>query len=112
MTITAALLDRNDVYLRIDTLPDPSALTPRHLPQITACDLRAGRYKWIADVAGPMGGAFWPLDWLNRTSPDQRAVALHAEIVRLRAANNSLPGPSRTSERSLVRAAKRNVPRS
>ena len=67
----AALLDENGVFLRID---DVAVLTARHLPQIKVCDLPSGQYRWIADSANPMGGAFWPVKWLERKAQDVRDV--------------------------------------
>lgn len=64
MTIKAALLDEQGIFLRIDEVADEAALTERHLPQITTCDLPPGRYRWIAqpdDKTNPYGGSFWPL---------------------------------------------------
>jgi hypothetical protein len=57
MTLKAALLDERGVYLRMDELADPALLTALHLPQITACDQPAGRYKWVEDAATSYGGA-------------------------------------------------------
>lgn len=65
MTIKAALLDEQGIFLRIDELKSKSALTDRHLPAITECDLPAGRYVWLADDANPYGGAFWPVPKLR-----------------------------------------------
>lgn len=64
MTLKAALLDEQGIFLRIDELDDAEALTERHLPQITDCDLPPGRYRWVPDPddnANPYGGSFWPL---------------------------------------------------
>lgn len=64
MSIKAALLDEQGIFLRVDELEDKSQLTALHLPQITACDLPPGRYRWVeqeSSEANPYGGAFWPL---------------------------------------------------
>jgi hypothetical protein len=66
MTITAALLDEQGIFLKVDTLKSKAALTERHLPSIKNCDLPPEKYKWVADQANPYGGAFWPLPKLNR----------------------------------------------
>jgi hypothetical protein len=94
--VRAALLDENGVYLRMDTLADPGLLTSRHLPQITACDLPPGKYRWIAHGAqvspeiaralGSMcdnecGGAFVPINWLERVEQDARDVLASAEAM-------------------------------
>ena len=65
MTIKAARLDEQGVYQGIDELADASALTPLHLPQIEACDLAPGLYRWVPDVAAEKGGAFWPIAYLE-----------------------------------------------
>lgn len=69
MTIKAALLDEQGIFLRIDELEDEAEITERHLPGITDCDLPAGRYVWRADPSNPYGGAFWPAP----TNPRSRA---------------------------------------
>lgn len=46
MTIRAALLDANDVFLRIDELADESELTDRHVPEVTEVDFAPGAYRW------------------------------------------------------------------
>lgn len=74
MTLLAALIDADGVFLRMEELADPRQLTARHLPQITACDLPAGKYKWVADARNPYGGAFWSLEWLKRIEDDRAAV--------------------------------------
>ena len=66
MTIHAALLDANGVFLRIDELASEADLTPRHLAAITTCDLAPGEYKWVPDDANPYGGAFWNITWLKK----------------------------------------------
>lgn len=58
MTIRCALLDAADVYVGMVDVDDPADLTDRHLPQITACDLPGGEYRWQADAGNPYGGAF------------------------------------------------------
>jgi hypothetical protein len=82
MTIKAALLDAPaaggmGVYVRMDELPDATALTERHVPAVIVCDLPAGKYRWVPDATGrnPFGGAFWPLNYLNRLAQDQIDVA-------------------------------------
>jgi hypothetical protein len=60
MTIRAARLDALGIYQGMDVLDDASHLTPQHLPQITACDLPPGRYRWTP-AQNPMGGEFRPL---------------------------------------------------
>jgi hypothetical protein len=67
----AALLDADGVFQKIDDVPVP---TERHLPQITQCDLPAGKYKWIPDPTSPSGGAFWPLKYLRRIEQDKLDV--------------------------------------
>lgn len=70
MSIKAALLDApassgKGVYLRIDELPGEAALTDRHVPQITECDLPANEYVWVPNDNDPPG-AFWPKAWVER----------------------------------------------
>lgn len=74
MTLRAALIDANGVFLRMDELADPREMTARHLPQITDCDLPSGKYKWVPDPMNPYGGAFWDLAWLKRVEDDRAAV--------------------------------------
>lgn len=61
--IKAALLDKDDLYIRIDTLNSEAELTDRHLPQITSCDLEPYRYKWIRSESEKteFGGSFLPI---------------------------------------------------
>src|SRR5690242_6805793 len=77
--ILAALLDENGVYLRMDELPDKSALTERHLPKITACDLPPGEYRWVPspkrDKTNPYGGQFVSIAW-QKAIDETRAKAL------------------------------------
>lgn len=47
--VKAALLDENGVFLRIDSIPIDQ-LTPRHLPQITECDLPPGKARWNSET--------------------------------------------------------------
>lgn len=79
MGIRAALLDEQGVYLRVDELVDATELTARHLPQIRVCDLAPGKYRWIPtdNQANEYGGAFWPLAWLSRLTPEQREKLEH-----------------------------------
>jgi hypothetical protein len=74
MTIRAARLDANDIYVCIDELADQSQLTGRHLPAIEACDLPAGKYRWLADAANAAGGAFWPVAWLDAQASNIAAI--------------------------------------
>lgn len=53
-----ALLDENNVFLGMADVAEPG---PRHLPQITRCDLPPGEYAWEPDDSNPYGGAFVPL---------------------------------------------------
>ena len=41
--VKAALLDADGYFVRMD---ETAELTPRHLPQIDACDLPPGQYRW------------------------------------------------------------------
>jgi hypothetical protein len=80
MTIKAALLSAPaaggmGVYLRIDELADDSQLTDRHVPAVTECDLPAGKYRWLPDPGNPFGGAFWPINYLDRLAQDQVDIA-------------------------------------
>jgi hypothetical protein len=64
MSIKAALLDEQGIFLGIDELTDAGQLTDQHLPGITECDLPPGRYRWVpteVNTINPYGGAFWPL---------------------------------------------------
>lgn len=75
MTIKAALLDENGVYLKIAEVADASQLGERHLPGITACDLPPGQYRWVPDPRNPMGGSFWALKTLARMSESLKILA-------------------------------------
>lgn len=69
MTLKAALLDEQGIFLTIDTLKSKAQLTDRHLPQITHCDLPPGRYRWVPtpdDQTNPYGGQFVPLPKRSR----------------------------------------------
>lgn len=86
MTIQAALLDADGVFLRIDELASEADLTPLHLAAITSCDLAPGEYKWVPDTANPYGGAFWNIAWLQKQAAtlaladiEQRKQALKNE---------------------------------
>lgn len=90
--IRAALLDEGGRFVRIDSLESADALTPRHLPQITECDLPAGQYLWVAEpsvredgaLANPYGGSFWCLAWLRRAAEDRdRACSVEQTIGRI-----------------------------
>ena len=109
MTVRAALLDANGVYLRMDEFADESALTPLHLPQIPVCDLPGGEYVWIADKTNPYGGAFWPLKWLARVERDRQAVQEAqekvVEVEQLRALAPEQRRPARAAARA-ARAAR------
>ena len=109
MTVRAALLDANGVYLRMDTLADPGELTPLHLSAITECDLAPGEYRWIADRQNPFGGAFWPLKWLARVEVDRQAVQeaqeKAAEVEQLRALAPEQRRPARAAARAARLAA-------
>lgn len=81
MTVKAALLNAQGHFIRMDELEDPAELTVLHLPQITECDLPPGQYKWIADQANQMGGAFWPVKWLDQREQDIRDVEAAAKAA-------------------------------
>lgn len=63
--IRAALLDVDNVFLRMDELNGVSQLTDRHLPSITECDLPSGKYRWQADHDNAYGGALCFIDPLK-----------------------------------------------
>lgn len=106
MTIRAALLDADGVFVRMDTLADARQLTARHLPKITSCDLKPGTYRWVPDPANSYGGAFWPIQWLEQRKADEAAIALslrkQAELEQVRA----LPAGARRAARAALRAAR------
>jgi hypothetical protein len=104
MTIRAALLDADGVFLRIDELADASQITDRHLARITACDLPPGEYRWIPDTKNPFGGAFWPLAWLARLEADRLAVEEAATRAAERARIQALPAGERRAARAALRA--------
>lgn len=64
--ITCALLDAQGVYQGMVSVA-PHALTDRHLPTITECDLPAGEYQWVpaSETANPFGGEFVALKFLR-----------------------------------------------
>ena len=67
----AALLDEKGIFIGMDETESPG---PRHLPQITNCDLPAGKYVWVPDDRNPVGGAFWPVDWLAHIAATRQSV--------------------------------------
>jgi hypothetical protein len=77
----------------MDEVATAADFGPRHLPQIVACDLPAGRYLWIPDErrgaddkpVNHYGGAFWEVAWL------QRVAKTRGESDRIRALNQRLP---------------------
>lgn len=84
MTIKAALLDEQGLYLRMDELAEAD-LTERHVPTIKACDLPAGQYRWVPDERNPYGGAFWPMKWLTRVGlADAPLEGLALRLEKLR----------------------------
>lgn len=109
MTVRAALLDENGVYLRMDELADRALLTPLHLERITSCDLAPGKYRWIADRDNLFGGAFWPLKWLARVERDAQAVQeaqeKAAQVDQLRALAPEQRRPARAAARAARIAA-------
>ena len=109
MTVRAALLDADGVYLRMDELANRAALTARHLEKITSCDLAPGEYRWIADARNEYGGAFWPLEWLARVERDLQAVQeaqeKAAEVETLRAMAPEQRRPARAAARAARIAA-------
>jgi len=104
MTVRAALLDENGVYLRMDELADASALTSRHLAQIRSCDLPPGEYAWISDGKNPEGGAFWSVKWLERIEATRREVARAERRARTMAEIRKLPSGERRAARAAARA--------
>jgi hypothetical protein len=92
MTIRAALLDNDGVYLRMDELESEAQLTPLHLATITECDLPAGQYRWSPDPANPFGGAFQSIEWAAKVAAtlkmadDLATIAALADPVARRAA--------------------------
>lgn len=44
--VFAARLDDRGVYQGVDELDSAEALTDRHLPEVTECDLPPGKYRW------------------------------------------------------------------
>lgn len=85
MTISAALLDAEGNFLRMDSLTSEKDLTDRHLPQITSCDLPAGVYRWVPSedrATFPQGGSFLPVRFIEVQAQNAQAM-LHA-IARKR----------------------------
>ena len=74
-----ALLDADGVF---QGLVDAQEITPFHLPQITDCDLPAGKYKWLPDPRNPQGGAFWPVRFLKRIEQDKLDVKAAQEVAQ------------------------------
>lgn len=100
MIISAALLDEQGMFLRMDELASADLLTPQHLPQIRECDLPPGRYLWVPDerthkdgtLINEYGGAFWELDWLRKVDVDR------ARAREVSAMQNRLPPVFRNEE--------------
>jgi hypothetical protein len=57
MTIRAARVDAQGVFVAVDELPDETALTARHLPQVAECDLPPGKYQWDGERFVPLPAA-------------------------------------------------------
>ena len=82
--IKAALLDAEGNYLGMVELAHQGLITERHLPQITACDLAPGEYRWVPDAGNPFGGAFWPLKYLAvRAALDEQLAAANEGTTAL-----------------------------
>jgi hypothetical protein len=62
--IRCAKLNEQGDYLGMVEIEE-AQLTPQHLRQIDVCDLEPGKYRWVADEANPMGGAFFPIAYLE-----------------------------------------------
>jgi hypothetical protein len=75
MSVKAALLDKDGVFLRIDELASEANLTERHLPQITHCDHQSGEYRWVPDARNPSGGSFESIAWRERVEETKRKAA-------------------------------------
>lgn len=83
MTIAAALLDENGIYLRMDYLEDMTQLTERHLPTITSCDLPPGKYKWIwQEQNNPYGGYFEDVGWRSRVDETRLKAEQESPVSR------------------------------
>ena len=80
MTIRAARIDANGVYLGMDELASEQELMPFHLPQLGECDNPPGEYLWIPDAANPYRGVFHSIAWLDRVEQ----IAAKGEEVRAR----------------------------
>lgn len=77
--IRAARVDAGGIFQGVDELPDESALTGAHLAKVKECDLPAGKYKWMADPSAPLGGAFWPIEFLAKVEAARRQVQQEGE---------------------------------
>ena len=107
MTIRAARIDANGVYLGMEELASEEELTPLHLPKLGECDNPPGEYLWIPEpitAANPHGGAFQSIAWLNYL----RAIAAKEEEVRIRRAERqrlrAMPIDQARAERARLKA--------
>lgn len=57
-----ALLNDQNVFVGMVDVAE-AELTDRHLPQIKACDLEPGKYRWIAHDRNEYGGEFESIDY-------------------------------------------------
>lgn len=78
--VRAARLDADGIYVGMDEFDDESGLTPLHLPQITECDRPPGKYKWLADAGNPFGGAFWPVEYLEKVERARSEAEAEASV--------------------------------
>jgi hypothetical protein len=63
MSIRAARVDAEGVFVAVDELADAAALTARHLIEVPECDLPPGKYRWD-------GARFVPLPAEQRRQAD------------------------------------------
>lgn len=95
MTVKAALLDApaasgKGVFVRMDTLASEAELTDRHLPEIQACDLPAGRYVWIPGK-GSVSGQFVEQRVLARINRPDFDAAFAGLCTAVKASGIELP---------------------
>lgn len=104
-----ALLDENGVYLGLVHV-NREDLTALHLPQITECDLEPGKYQWVPDTNAVLGGAFWPVKFLNRLQQDKLDVQAANEAAQRMAQRRAQRRREREQEQKDQQPAPRPAP--
>src|SRR5579872_2749231 len=72
--VSVSVLDENDIFIGMALVPPEKVDQQRHLPQVPACDLPIGKYKWNRETEtfehlAPLG-----LRHANRILGDAKAI--------------------------------------